>query len=99
MTKYNLGAVCVCSTDKDTTKLEGIITDGDVRRFLAHSDTLTAKAEEIMTKNPISLNPQMRLSEVLSIMENKQRQIYVAPVVDEENNCLGIIRMHDILSY
>lgn len=95
MTKYNLGAVCVCKDEK----LEGIITDGDVRRFLTHSDTLTAKAEEIMTKNPISLKPQMRLSEVLSVMENKQRQIYVAPVVDESNNCLGIVRMHDILSY
>lgn len=96
MTKYNLGAVCVCD---ETNKLEGIITDGDVRRFLTHSDTLSAKAEEIMTKNPISLNPKMRLSEVLSVMENKKRQIYVAPVVDNENNCLGIVRMHDILSY
>ncbi|WP_338763756.1 KpsF/GutQ family sugar-phosphate isomerase [Bernardetia sp. ABR2-2B] len=102
MTKYNLGAVCVCEKSMDESennKLEGIITDGDVRRFLTHSDTLTAKAEEIMTKNPISLNPQMRLSEVLSVMENKKRQIYVAPVVDKENNCLGIVRMHDILSY
>lgn len=102
MTKYNLGAVCVCSTnenDPQENKLEGIITDGDVRRFLTHSDTLTAKAEEIMTKNPISLSPKMRLSEVLSVMETKKRQIYVAPVVDEENNCLGIVRMHDILSY
>lgn len=102
MTKYNLGAVCVCQNDKnklENNKLEGIITDGDVRRFLTHSDTLSAKAEEIMTKNPISLHPDMRLSEVLSVMENKKRQIYVAPVVDEENNCLGIVRMHDILSY
>lgn len=94
MTKYNLGAVCVC----ENQKLEGIITDGDVRRFLTHSDTLTVKAEEIMTKNPISLSPTLRLSEVLNIMENKKRQIYVAPVVDENNNCLGIVRMHDILS-
>ncbi len=100
MTKYNLGAVCVCENkeNESTNKLEGIITDGDVRRFLTHSDTLTAKAEQIMTKNPISLNPTMRLSEVLSVMENKKRQIYVAPVVDEKNNCLGIVRMHDILS-
>ncbi|AFM05511.1 KpsF/GutQ family protein [Bernardetia litoralis DSM 6794] len=96
MTKYNLGAVCVCD---ETNKLEGIITDGDVRRFLTHSDTLTAKAEEIMTKNPISLNPTMRLSEVLNVMENKKRQIYVAPVIDEQNNCLGIVRMHDILGH
>ncbi|WP_375561125.1 SIS domain-containing protein [Bernardetia sp. OM2101] len=102
MTKYNLGAVCVCeksANELENNKLEGIITDGDVRRFFTHSDTLSAKAEEIMTKNPISLNPYMRLSEVLSVMENKKRQIYVAPVVDEENNCLGIVRMHDILSY
>ncbi|WP_291720810.1 KpsF/GutQ family sugar-phosphate isomerase [Bernardetia sp.] len=95
MTKYNLGAVCVC----ENNKLEGIITDGDVRRFLTHSDTLTAKAEQIMTSNPISLQAQMRLSEVLSIMENKNRQIYVAPVIDSQNNCLGLVRMHDILSY
>ncbi len=99
MTKYNLGAVCVCSMKENKNKLEGIITDGDVRRFLTHSDTLTAKASEIMTKKPISLNPAMRLSEALNIMENKNHQIYVAPVIDKENNCLGIVRMHDILSY
>ena len=95
MTKHNLGAVCVCKDEK----LEGIITDGDVRRFLTHSETLTAKAEELMTRKPISLTPTMQLSDVLSVMENKNRQIYVAPVIDDQNNCLGIVRMHDILSY
>jgi predicted transcriptional regulator len=36
---------------------------------------------------------------VLNVMENPQRQIYVAPVLDKDTGkALGIIRMHDILS-
>jgi CBS domain-containing protein len=40
----------------------------------------------------------MTLSEAMSIMENPQRPIYVAPVVDAEGKAVGILRMHDILS-
>ena len=48
MTKKRLGAVCVM----DGEKMTGIITEGDLRRALAHKEKFfSLKAEDIMTKN------------------------------------------------
>jgi arabinose-5-phosphate isomerase len=35
--------------------------------------------------------------EALRLMEDRPRQISVLPVVDEENVCVGLIRVHDIV--
>ncbi len=94
MTRFNLGAVCICD---EATKLLGLITDGDVRRAIAKKDAFSQKAKQIMTKQPSCVRPDMRLAEVLAIMEGPKRQIYVVPVVDEKGTCLGLVRMHDIL--
>ncbi|MGF1533809.1 MAG: SIS domain-containing protein [Bernardetiaceae bacterium] len=94
MTQKNLGCVCVCSQER---KLEGIITDGDIRRWLATHESLQARAADLMTAQPVCLEPSMKLAQVLSIMERPQRQIYVAPVVDAQGYCLGVLRIHDIL--
>ena len=43
--------------------------------------------------------PQMKLGQLLDLMENPQIQIYVAPVLDPvSGKALGIVRMHDILN-
>jgi arabinose-5-phosphate isomerase len=94
MTRFNLGAICICD---EKNRLLGLITDGDVRRAIAKDDAFAQKAEQIMTKQPSSVRPDMRLAEVLAIMEGPKRQIYVVPVVDEKGICLGLVRMHDIL--
>jgi arabinose-5-phosphate isomerase len=94
MTRFNLGAVCIC--DK-ADKLLGLITDGDVRRAIAKKDAFSRTADEIMTRQPAYARPDMRLAEVLALMEGPKRQIYVVPVVAEDGTCLGLVRMHDIL--
>jgi arabinose-5-phosphate isomerase len=94
MTRTNLGGVAVC--DKNETLL-GFISDGDVRRKIIEDEALSLSAAEMMTRNPKTTQPETRLGEVLEIMENPQRQIYILPVVDEDGRYVGIIRMHDIL--
>jgi len=93
LTKFSLGAVCVCDAGG---KLLGIITDGDIRRHLTHQEDLSGQAEALMTANPITLAADMRLAEVIQLMERPERQIYVAPVTNEAGQCLGLLRMHDI---
>ncbi|MBA4147195.1 MAG: KpsF/GutQ family sugar-phosphate isomerase [Verrucomicrobia bacterium] len=94
MTKFPLGAACVAGAGE---VLEGIITDGDLRRALQeHDDIRGLRAEQIMTRNPISISPDARLNEALRLMENRPSQISVLPVVDRENRCLGLLRIHDI---
>jgi arabinose-5-phosphate isomerase len=94
MTKHNLGAVCICDKQK---QLLGIVTDGDVRRALIQNPDLSMPAAALMTRQPTCLRPDMKLAEVISIMENPNKQIYTAPVVDADNRYLGLVRMHDIL--
>ena len=88
---------CVCIVD-DNNALQGIITDGDVRRVLQKFDEIkNLKAVDLMTKNPVSVSPGKLLGEALSLMENRKTQINVLPVVNEKNKLLGIIRLHDIV--
>ena len=88
---------CVCVVDYDY-RLYGIITDGDVRRILQRYDEIKElKAENIMTVNPITINENELLSEALSIMENRESQISVLPVVNNDRICIGVIRLHDII--
>lgn len=95
LTKKNLGGLCVVD---ESGVLEGFVTDGDIRKYLSVHDDLQLPVSEIMTRNPISIQPEMTLGQVLAILENPKRQIYVAPVVDPlTSKAIGIIRMHDIL--
>ncbi len=93
MTRPNLGIVCICDPQNH---LLGILTDGDIRRFLTRSSNLESAAATIMTSNPVKIHPEQRLGEALSLME--QKKIYVLPVVNESGICLGVLRMHDILT-
>jgi arabinose-5-phosphate isomerase len=96
LTRKNLGGLCVCHEDM---VLLGFVTDGDIRKFLSRSDDLQTSIQEIMTPNPICCHPEMSLAQVLNLMENPVRQIYVAPVTDASSGkVVGVIRMHDILN-
>jgi arabinose-5-phosphate isomerase len=97
ISKYALGAVNVVDVD---AKLIGIITDGDLRRTIEKAeagnlDGLTAS--EMMTKAPITAAAGMLAFDALQLMENRSSQISVLPVVDEEGNCRGLLRLHDIV--
>ena len=94
MTEKPQGAALVLYNEKI---LKGIITEGDLRRSLANEiDIDNCKANEVMSANPITIKVDSSLSEVISLMENRESQISVLPVVDQSNICLGLIRIHYI---
>jgi arabinose-5-phosphate isomerase len=95
MTERPLGAACV--VDQDCLLL-GVITDGDLRRaLLSHEDFHGVRAQDIMTRKPVSVAPQAGLREAARLMEERTSQISVLPVVDAATQkCLGLIRIHDI---
>lgn len=94
LTAKSLGAVCV--VNKAGT-LQGILTDGDVRRLVQNgSDLAGMVVDDAMTVNPISVTPGTTLHEALLVMERRQKQISLVPVVSG-NRCVGIVRVHDIV--
>ncbi len=79
----------------DNEKLLGVVTDGDLRRMLEkNQDITTLTAQDIMSKNPKTIEPETLAIEALHLMENNNiTQLIVA----ENNNYLGVIHLHDLL--
>ncbi|MGZ8847997.1 MAG: KpsF/GutQ family sugar-phosphate isomerase, partial [Pyrinomonadaceae bacterium] len=99
ITHYGLGAVNVVDGDG---RLAGIITDGDLRRSLQRISSgdlafANIKCDDLMTRNPVIANPEMLAFDALRLMEDRPSQINVLPVVNGEELCVGLIRLHDIV--
>ncbi len=93
MTSKGFGATAVVDQEG---KLTGIITDGDLRRFVNRGGNFdTSIARDVMTRNPKTARMEELAVEALKRMEDYK--ITVLIVVDKENKPVGIIHMHDIL--
>lgn len=92
MTSKKLGCTCVMKENR----LIGIITDGDLRRLLALGmKALKSKAEDIMTKDPLSISRDKLAVDALYLMEKKK--ITMLPVLESNNQVAGILHMHDLI--
>lgn len=92
MSEKGFGAAIIVDKNKNLT---GIITDGDLRRFIKKGGSIdNSLTEEAMTKNPKKVEKDKYVLEVLQEME--KYNITVMPVV-EKNKPIGIVHLHDIL--
>ena len=90
MTSKRLGCVGFVNDNGDFC---GMLTDGDLRRCIKQ-DLKSAHANEIMTKNPITINKEMYASEALKIMNQKKiTNLFII----ENNKPIGVIHIHDLL--
>lgn len=97
ISKGGLGAVSVVD---ERGSLLGIVTDGDLRRTLQSNKLAELEhlpVSTFMTANPVVATPQMLAYDALQLMENRPSQISVLPVVDQQNYCIGLVRVHDII--
>lgn len=84
----------------ESQQLIGIFTDGDLRRTLQTRGTnaLEAPLHEIMTQRPRHTNPDILAIEAMRTMEaNQKSPITVLPVLNENSEVVGMIKMHDIV--
>ncbi len=92
MSEKGFGAALV--VDKEGN-LVGIITDGDLRRFLEAGGSIDkCLTEKAMTKNPKYITKDKLVVEALELME--RYNITVLPIV-ENGKPIGLIHLHDIL--
>lgn len=93
MTSKRLGCTCVVSRDGT---LEGIITDGDLRRLLQKSpDTTHITAGTAMTRNPKTI-PAGTLA-VVALQEMESYNITQIIVVNGEYKPQGVVHLHDLV--
>ena len=92
MTAKCFGCVGVVAANGD---LEGIVTDGDLRRHMA-PDLLQRLAIDVMTPAPRTIAPEALAAEALAVMNSDDRPITVMFVL-EGRRPVGILHMHDCL--
>lgn len=96
MSKTGLGAVNIVDSDG---MLCGLITDGDLKRYLEQQiDIYSEIVDNVMTRTPVTVTPNVLAFEALRIMEKREKQLSVLSVVSEGGISLGMIRLHDIIS-
>ncbi|MDR3260187.1 MAG: KpsF/GutQ family sugar-phosphate isomerase [Fusobacteriaceae bacterium] len=94
MTEKRLGAVCVMNSDV----MVGIITEGDIRRALKQKEKFfTFAAKDIMTTNFTKTDSESMAIDALELMENRENQISVLPVIDY-GKVVGMVRIHDLIN-
>ncbi|HEX9021980.1 MAG TPA: KpsF/GutQ family sugar-phosphate isomerase [Nitrospirota bacterium] len=92
-----MGVTAVVNASK---KLVGIISDGDLRRWMEKTEKtgenlLTKKAKDIMTRNPKIANKDSLAAEAVSIMEKNSITCLIVAAAD--NIPEGVIHLHDLL--
>lgn len=90
--KKHFGVAIVVDAKK---LIKGIITDGDLRRyFLKGIDFTQTRADQYMTKNPLTIGEDHLAVEALKIMEE---HLITSLIVRDENNQLkGLLHLHDL---
>jgi arabinose-5-phosphate isomerase len=93
ISRKKLGMVTVAAADG---KLEGIVTDGDLRRLMQQrrGGIFEMTAAECMTRTPVSIGPAEFCSAALHLMA--QRNITSIVVVEGERHVVGVIHLHDL---
>jgi len=91
ISEKRLGVAAVIENDK----VVGIITDGDIRRMLNKTETITGlTAKDIMTVNPKTIKTSDMVADALNILEDFS---ITQLVVVDNNEYKGVIHLHDIL--
>ncbi len=92
MSKKGFGATIVLDDKGD---LFGIITDGDIRRFIEKDgDIKTTRAKDIATKNPKTIDMDELGIKALNIMEENKITVLI---IEKDKKPIGIVHLHDIL--
>jgi arabinose-5-phosphate isomerase len=93
MTSKKLGMTTVVTA---AGQLAGVITDGDLRRFLEKGSNIAkAKAADLGSKSPRTIPADALAAKALQTME--QFSITTLVVVDERKRLAGVIHLHDLL--
>ena len=97
MDKHRLGIVCI--SDADGT-LEGIITDGDIRRMIStvQKPLAALMSDDVIVhaiKSPTTVTASASLREAIDVMGKKQ--IWDLPVVNQ-GRLKGLLHLHPAIN-
>ncbi len=94
ISKGGLGMAIVVDGDR---KVVGIFTDGDLRRLLDHGNVNihNLMISDVMNRTCATASTGLLAAEALQMMDSKR--INALPIVDDDDNVIGAINMHELL--
>jgi arabinose-5-phosphate isomerase len=92
ISRKGFGAVSV--QDPQGT-LQGIITDGDLRRHL--DGLLDRRAGDVMTRDPVTIGPDALAEEAVAIMNQRKITCLFVLADTDTRSVLGLLHIHDCL--
>lgn len=93
MTQKGLGITTIIDQEQKTI---GIFTDGDLRRaFEKNIDSQKTMIDQVMTHHFQSITADKLAVDALNIMQ--ARSITALPVLNQQQNIIGMLHMHDLL--
>lgn len=92
MTRGGLGLIVICDGDR----IEGIVTDGDLRRAMEsrQSDFFNIRAIDIASRQPKCINVNAKLIDAERMMT--QHKVNSLLATDDEGALRGVIQIYDI---
>jgi arabinose 5-phosphate isomerase len=90
LSRTGLGLVAVCN---QSGGVEGVFTDGDLRRWLVKGGSLNDAVNTAMTRGGVTLQAQERAIDAKEIL--MRHKISAAPVVDEQGRLCGAINLQN----
>lgn len=90
MTEKSFGTLGVIGA---SGKLEGIVTDGDLRRKMG-PELINAKVSSVMTANPKTVGPKTLASAAIELINSSS---ITSLFVVDDNKPVGIVHIHDLL--
>ena len=87
MEKIDLNARGILFIINDKEELSGVVTDGDIRRWLIKTANLEAEVSQLMNKNPKFLYKADK-TKVLAYM--KEKKVHALPIIDNQNRIVDV---------
>ncbi|GDX05595.1 arabinose-5-phosphate isomerase KdsD [Buttiauxella sp. A111] len=92
ITRKNMGMTVICDS---LMKIEGIFTDGDLRRvFDMGVDLHSVNIADVMTPGGIRVRPSLLAVDALNLMQSRH---ITSVLVADGDQLLGVVHMHDML--
>ena len=80
----------------ENNTIVGIITDGDIRRMLSKTNSITSlTAEDIMSKNPKTITDNAMAIDALETLE--KNDITQILVTNKKHAYVGVVHLHDLI--
>jgi arabinose-5-phosphate isomerase len=95
ISEKQVGAVSVID---DNGKLVGIVTDYDIRKHLEKEENIfSMEITDIMNNSPVYVYEYENAFSALKIMQERRKAINVLPVLNRDDNIVGILRLQDLV--